>query len=184
MLRRTAGSPVALSANVEIVPAAGVTIVSGATTGIVIDGNRLRFPLGALYAGQRREILFRVRVDTAQLGDRPLATARLVYESAGGAATTPQVAELRYEVARGGAAAEAPRVAAMVAQYEASEAQRAAAEMMARGEREAAVARLDAAQRRLESTAGAVSGADAEAGARLRARANRRCKSQHHSSDQ
>ena len=74
-------SSVALNANLEVRPAPGVTIVSGATTGVVVDRGVLRFALGALMAGQRREILFRVHFDSAVSGLRTLASAQLVFES-------------------------------------------------------------------------------------------------------
>nr|MDQ3038174.1 VWA domain-containing protein [Myxococcota bacterium] len=127
---------VALSAHIEIVPAPGVIILSGATTGAVVVDGRLRFPLGSLVAGQRREVLFRVRMNTAHMGPRTLATARLVYESPTDRAPQTQTTAIRYEVTRDPRAVSAPtpRVAAMVAQHDANVAQRRAAEQMAQGQ--------------------------------------------------
>lgn len=164
---------VALNANVLIEPAPGVTIVSGATTGAVLESGRLRFPLGAMDAGQRREILFRVRLsDTAHTGSRPLATVRFAYERPTDRAPQTQLAELRYEVTRDARAAQPlPRVAAMVAEHDANEAQRRAAEAFAQGQRERAERELAMARAELDRAAVEFS-EDAVAGARLRARSS------------
>lgn len=164
---------VALSAYIEIVPAANVIILEGATTGAVLEHGRLRFPLGALHAGQRREILFRVRVNTSEMGQRPLATARLVYQSPDDRASRTQSTELRYEITRDAHAAsmsQTPRVAAMVAQHDANVAQRQAAELMALGQAREASQRLESARTRLMQGAGA-SGMDGDSAAQLRSRA-------------
>ncbi len=163
---------VALNASIEIVPAPGVTILQGATTGTVIDGGQLRFPVGAVYAGQRREVLFRARVDTSSLGQRPLATARLVYETPNGQERQAQSAQIRYEVTRDAAATQrsvAPRVAAMVADHEATEAQRRAAQLMQEGQAQQAALVLDRARVEVERQAEA---APAPARARMQERAH------------
>jgi Ca-activated chloride channel family protein len=149
----TMSRSVALSAVLEVRPAPGVMILGAATTGAIIEGGVLRLPLGAITAGQRRELLFRVSVPTADIGRRSLATANLRFDSPDGTPTAPQSAELALTVSRERATtAPAPRVAAMVAQYEASEAERAAAVLLAEGRREEAVARLDAASASVSST--------------------------------
>ncbi|MBC7173005.1 MAG: VWA domain-containing protein, partial [Polyangiaceae bacterium] len=71
-------STVATNAYIEIIPAPGVVIIEGVSLGAELQGNRLRVPLGNVFAQQRREILFRARVDTSRPGDRGLATARFV----------------------------------------------------------------------------------------------------------
>jgi Ca-activated chloride channel family protein len=164
---------VALNAAIEVRPAPGVTILSGATTGAVVADGALRLPLGVLVAGQRRELLFRVRLAPGITGSRPLATASLVFESPADRVVTTQSYSLTMEVSRSGSAsAETPRVAAMVAQYDASEAERRAAELMAQGERDRAVRELETARTVLATTATSYDFEDAEvAGALARRRA-------------
>jgi Ca-activated chloride channel family protein len=164
---------VALSAYIEVVPAANVIILEGATTGAVLENGRLRFPLGALHVGQRREILFRVRMNTSEMGQRPLATARLVYQSPEDRASRTQSTELRYEIthdARAASTSHAPRVAAMVAQHDANVAQRQAADLMAQGQAQEAARRLETARTRLAEGA-AASGMDERSADGLRSRA-------------
>ncbi|WP_053236969.1 vWA domain-containing protein [Sandaracinus amylolyticus] len=147
---------VALDGTIEIVPAPGVIILGGATTGAVIEGGRLRFALGALDAGQRREVLFRVRMSAPRAGDQPLANVRLSYRTPDSRDLRTQQTVLRYEATTDtravASAPTTPRVAAMVAQHEASEAQRRAADMLARGEAERAQRELAAARVQLDRT--------------------------------
>jgi Ca-activated chloride channel family protein len=167
---------VALNAYIEVVPAPGVLIVEGATAGAQVLEGRLRMPLGAMHGGQRREVLFRARVDTSQPGDRPLATARFVYETP--AAPQAQVqtarvqtAQVRYQVTRDRNAQEAsvaPRVMAMVVDHDAAMAQQRAAALLAEGRRDQAVVVLSDARQRAERAAAA---APAPARARVQQRA-------------
>lgn len=163
---------VALNAYLEVEPAPGVLILEGLTMGTTLDHGRLRMPLGAVFAGQQREVLLRARVDTARLGSRPLATARLVYQTPGEqAAQQTQSATLAYEVVRDASAAaqsSAPRVVAMVADFEATQTQREAAAMLARGENARAAQVLQAGQHRLQVQAAA---APPAAAARMSTRA-------------
>lgn len=162
---------VALNAFVEVVPAPGVTILGGATSGASVENGRLRFPLGALHAGQQREVLFRARVDTSQVGARPLATAHLRYETPDERARREQAVRVSYQVTRDEARSResiAPRVAAMVTDHEAVEAQRRAAALMREGQAQQASAVLSDARRRAERDAQA---APAPARARIRRRA-------------
>jgi Ca-activated chloride channel family protein len=76
------GQTVASDAFVEVVPAPGVMLVG--TDGVHAEfvGTSLHLPLGALFGGQHREALVRVRVSTATLEDatasaRPIASIRL-----------------------------------------------------------------------------------------------------------
>lgn len=147
---------VAVNAFIEVVPAPGVSILEGATSGAVLTNGRLRFSLGAVHAGQQREILFRAHVDTTRVGSRPLATARLVYETPGEGARREQSAPIAYEVTRDPRAVArslAPRVAAMVADHEAVEAQRRAAVLMQQGQAQRASVVLREAQRDVERQA-------------------------------
>jgi Ca-activated chloride channel family protein len=152
-------STVATGAYIEIVPAPGVILLEGLTLGAEVSGNRLRVPLGNVFAQQRREVLFRARVDTQELGARPLATARFVYEVPGrGGAARVETAELGYRVtadARAAQASAAPRVQAMVASHEAARAQLQAAEALNRGDRAGAVVALAEAEQTLRATAAA-----------------------------
>lgn len=162
---------VATNAVIEVIPAQGVTLIEADTMGAQIRNGHLVIPVGALYGGQRREVLFRARLSTAALGRRSLADVRLQYALPGQARTAPQVAHLDYTVApQGRAVAEAqPRVAAMVASREASQAQLQAAQMLNRGEGQAAAAALDAAAQRLEVAARSTS--DRRARRRMRRQA-------------
>lgn len=162
---------VALNAFVEVVPASGVTILEGATSGATIENGCLRFPLGALHAGQRREVLFRARIDTRRLGAHPLATAQLRYETPDERARREQAVRVSYQVTRDAtesAESVAPRVAAMVSDHEAVEAQRRAAALMREGRAQQASVVLRDAQRRAELDARA---APAPARARIQRRA-------------
>jgi Ca-activated chloride channel homolog len=70
----------AAGAFVDIVPAPGVQII--AAEGIRADAHDggLRVPLGAMFGGQRREMLVRVRVTDTTPGTRPLASVRLHFK--------------------------------------------------------------------------------------------------------
>ncbi len=166
---------VALNGRIEIVPAPGVIILSGATMGARLDGGRLLLPLGAVDAGQRRELLFRVRMPAASAGDQLLGTARLVFDAPEGGVARTQEAPLRVEVRSGALAAseqqETPRVAAMVAQHEASEAQRRAADALSRGDQRTATAELAQAQATVARAAASHHFEDAEVQGALRRRA-------------
>ncbi|HJL27672.1 MAG TPA: VWA domain-containing protein, partial [Polyangiaceae bacterium LLY-WYZ-15_(1-7)] len=132
-------STIATDAYIEVVPAPGVRILEGVSTGAqVLPNGRLRVPLGSVYAGQRRDVLFRAQVQTNRPGERQLATAQLVYRAPDAAEEQVQRTTLRYEVTRNRGAVQqsaTPRVQAMVANFEAARAQRAAAEALNRGDR-------------------------------------------------
>lgn len=144
---------IATNAYIEVVPAPGVTILEGVSTGAVVQEGRLRLPLGSVYAGQQRDLLFRARVATGgRPGERQLATARLVYRAADGQERAQQ-APLAYEVTRNRQAATTsttPRVQAMVANYEVARAQRQAAEALNRGDRAEAVRQYEFADAQIE----------------------------------
>jgi Ca-activated chloride channel family protein len=152
-------STVATDAYIEIIPAPGVVILEGVTLGAQVSGNRLRVPLGNVFAQQHREILFRAQVDTSHPGARSLATARFVYAVPGQSGQQRvETAQLGYQVttdARAAQASVAPRVQAMVATHQAAQAQLQAASALNRGDREGAVVALRQAEQTLRATAAA-----------------------------
>ncbi len=145
---------IATDAYIEVVPAPGVRLLEPLTDGATIEGNKLRLPLGSVFAGQRRELVFRARVDTRRPGARPLATARLVYrETSGPTQPRTQTATLRYRVTPGAPSPERsvePRVQAMVASLEAARAQRQAAEALSRGDLATAQRHFEFADQQIE----------------------------------
>ncbi len=152
-------STVATNATIEIDPAPGVTILDAETPGATVQNNRLHMPVGSIYAGQRREVLFRARIDTSRTGNRPLAQARLSYRASGGAHRSEvQHTALHYDVTRDAQAVHrsaAPRVAAMVATTQAAQAQLRAAAALNRGDRTTATAELAEAEHTLARAAAA-----------------------------
>lgn len=147
---------VATDAFIEIVPAPGVQILETLTPGAQVHGNVVRLPLGTVFAGQQRDVLFKARVDTRSAGARELATARLRYRAPDADAPRAEVAPITYEVVRDARVAErsaAPRVQAMVATMEAAVAQQRAAEALTRGDREEAARQFQFAD---ESISGAL----------------------------
>ena len=147
---------VATNAMIEVVPAPGVFLIEADTMGARLENGHLIVPLGSLYGGQQREVLFRARVPTARLGAQPLADVRFRYGSASDASPRGQTAQLRYDVMPSGRALSRPenaRVAAMVASHDAAQAQLAAATMLNQGQNTAAAAALGNAADRLEVAA-------------------------------
>ena len=145
---------VATNAYIEIVPAPGVRILQGMTPGMqILPDGKLRLPLGSIYAGQRRTGLFQVRLDTSSPGTHQLATAWLVYQSSGSAQESTQEAPLTWEVTRDRRAAansSAPRVVALVGEYQAAEAQERAQAAIARGDVATAQREYDFAQDQID----------------------------------
>ncbi len=161
---------VATGAYIEVVPAAGVVITEGITMGSQLRNGRLRIPLGTIHAGQRREMLFRARVDTSRAGSRDLATTRLVYTSDN--RERVQERPLRYEVTRNRRAAErseTPRVVAMVSNHEATQAELRAAAALNRGDQVAAQRQYDFAADALDRGAAAAPAAPTSGALRRRA---------------
>ena len=124
-------STVATDAVIRINPAPGVTILEGVTMGSSVSGGELVVPVGSIYAGQNREVLFRARLATHSPGEQNLGTVSLAYrEPTDARPERTQRVPLAYHVTRDPIAARAsaaPRVQAMVANYRAAEAQRQAA---------------------------------------------------------
>lgn len=73
------GKTAAAQAELAIVPAPGVTIVGIDAVRSVMDDGVAKIPLGVMFAGQQRDVLVRVRVDDRGLGQRALASVRLLY---------------------------------------------------------------------------------------------------------
>lgn len=149
---------IATNALIEIVPAPGVVILEGLSFGAQLDHGRLRVPVGALYGNERREVLFRARVDAAQTGRHDLATATLQYQDAARQAVHEQRSPIGYEVTPDANAAQRSthaKVAAMVAAHEAARAQLQAATALNQGQSQDAIATLSAAEERLRRSAAA-----------------------------
>jgi len=165
---------VAVNAYIEVQPAPGVRILEANTRGAELVNGRLRLPLGSVFAGQHREVLFRAHVDTARSGGRNLAQARLVYRLPGDEREQSEQAQLRYQVtndARAAVASRAPAVEAMLADHQATVAQHRAAEMMRAGQSQQASQELDRARATL--AAAAQRAPQAASSTRLRERAGR-----------
>ena len=164
---------VAVDAYIEVVPAPGVAIVEGMTMGSTLQDNRLRIPLGSVFAGQHREVLFRARLDTARAGDRQLATARLVYRQPGeNGQHKTQAANVAYNVTgdrRAASNSGAPRVQAMVANHSATKSQLRAVQLMNEGRGEEAAREMEQAEAQLSSAASAAPAAPSSVQLRSRA---------------
>lgn len=74
------GSTTAAATELEVVPAPGVSLLGIDTVRSFAAGRGgLRVPLGVMFAGQKREVLLRVRLDDVAAGAHPLASVRLRY---------------------------------------------------------------------------------------------------------
>ncbi len=136
---------VATNTIIEVVPAAGVRILGVESSGASVENGRVRVNVGALHAGQRREVLLRAEIDTERLGRHSAGTARLTFD-APGRGRQVQTAHLDYQIvadARTAAGSEAPRVASLVANQRAAEAQLAAAVALDQGRAEEAARQFD-----------------------------------------
>jgi Ca-activated chloride channel family protein len=136
---------VATNTIIEINPAPGVRILDVESTGGSLDNGRVRVNVGALHAGQRREVLLRAEIDTERLGRHSAGTARLSFD-APGRGRQVQTARLDYQVVGDARAAEgsaAPRVASLVANHQAAQAQLAAASALNEGRAEEAARQFD-----------------------------------------
>jgi Ca-activated chloride channel homolog len=145
---------VAVDARLEIEPAPGVEIVGADFVAAKASAGAWTIGLGSLYAGQRREILVRVKLDTTEPGARPLATGRLIYRDPSGAAA-PRARSIAVAAAVTADAASAAgsvdhRVQAMIAVKRAAEAQVEAALLLNAGKNVDAANKLDFAEDQLE----------------------------------
>jgi Ca-activated chloride channel homolog len=73
----------AAQAELEIVPARGVMIVGADAVRSTGGSSGLRVPLGVMFAGQKREVLVRLRVDRREPGAHALASVRLRFRDPG-----------------------------------------------------------------------------------------------------
>jgi Ca-activated chloride channel family protein len=158
------GQTVASDAFVEVVPAPGVRLVGA--DGIRTDwqsSGALRIPLGALFAGQHREALLRVRVDPARFegAERaPLASVRLVFHDP----ADGDLERIQETVARIGVTGDSAMVAksanartkAIVAVQDAAKLQIQAAQAVNQGQFMDADKELAAAESRVRAQAAAV----------------------------
>ena len=164
-------STVATDAFVEIVPAPGVDLVSaeGCRSERGENGS-LRLPLGALFSGQHREALVRVRIrDASVTSSRALASVRLHFKDPGDG-DLPRIQEV---VARAGfsddasavARAENAKTKSIMAVLDASKLELGASQSASTGQFADADKQLAQAQQSLESRAAHV--ADTQERARL-----------------
>ena len=155
-------STVATDAFVEIVPAPGVDLVA-------IEGCRsergdsgsLRLPLGALFSGQHREALVRVRIHDSEgsAARRPIASVRLHFRDPDDG-DVPRIQEVVARVAFSNdpnavAGGENPRTRSIAAILDASRLELVAAQSFNAGQFADADQQLARAQRSLESRAAA-----------------------------
>ncbi len=123
----------AANAFLDVMPAAGVEILGVDSTRVERRENgALRIPVGALFAGQRREYLVRARVTAPAEGAHAMASVRLHFaDPADGNLERVQEAVARYEVTSDAsrvASMRDQRVQSIFAMAEASRATQAAAE--------------------------------------------------------
>jgi Ca-activated chloride channel family protein len=155
MLART----VADQAVLEVVPAPGVTLagIEGARVEFAEDG-AVRIPLGALYAGQHREALVRVRLERAAAGtQRALASVRLKFRDP----AENEVERVQEVLARAQTSDDPVAVAshanaktqAMMAMVDAAKTQIQAAQDMGAGSFDKAESQLAVAEKKLRAEA-------------------------------
>lgn len=163
------GQTVATNTIIEILPATGVRILGVESTGGTLENGQVRVNVGALHAGQRREVLLRAEIDTERLGRHEVGTARLSFDAPTGERQVQRV-NLDYEVVQSPARAArsaAPRVAGLVATHQASQAQLRAVVALNEG-------RTQEAAREFDFAADAIAGAAASAAPQERRRMNQR----------
>lgn len=150
---------VATSAVVSVTPAPGVELLGLAVGEATLVDGRLEIPLGALFAGQSRELLVRARVNTARDGVSDLARVELRFvPSSDSSRTEVQRSSLRFSVTHDSALVERgqqPRVQAMLASFQAAQVQLAAVALLNEGRTAEAADRLQAAEEELEIAAAA-----------------------------
>ncbi len=157
-------STVATDTWIEIVPMPGVQILDIESLGGVVENGRAKIKLGSMYAGQKRELLVRAKVNRKQVGKMPLAKAELHYvdtkKREREASRTLNVALTRNK--QKAEQAKNSRVQAMVATNRAYKAQVQASRLLAQGNNTAAANQLAAVADDLEEAAQAPSVAPAQ----------------------
>lgn len=172
---RLLGATVATGAFLEVSAGPGVTLEGAAFADARDVNGRLRIKLGALHAGQRRELLVRAKVNGSPGSEQQLATVRLVYQDrAREGRWSVQTMAVRGKLGDDARAAEASmntQVQAIVARHEGAEAQRRAATLMNAGRGADAASELRKGEERV--TAAAKRADDPAERARLTAQAAR-----------
>lgn len=175
---KTLDATIASDAQLEIVPAPGVSIVSAEGNRAELRDGALRIPLGSLHAGQHREALVKVRIqDPAAFGEgetRSLASVRLRFRDAQeNDLERIQETVARTRLSRDGAAvakAQNSRTQAIVALADAAKTQLSAASAVSKQDFRAADESLAKAEERLSRQAEAAAPAEKK---RLEAAAGR-----------
>jgi Ca-activated chloride channel family protein len=176
---RLLSTTVATGAYLEISSAAGVQIEGAELGDGRLENGKLRVRLGALYAGQRRELLVKVKVGAASSGEVDLAGVKLVYQdrAAGGRWSEQSLAvrgALRADASAAAASVDT-RVSAMLARHEAAEVQRRASEMVNKGQDQEAIVALEKSEEKVDEAAKRAT--DPNERARLTAQAQRMAQS-------
>lgn len=140
---------------IEIVPMPGVQILDIESLGGVVENGRAKIKLGSMYAGQKRELLVRAKINRKQPGAMPLAKAELHYLDT---KKREQERSRVLKVALTASKAQAQkgknsRVQAMVATNRAYKAQMQASRLLAQGNNTAAATQLAAVAEELEAAA-------------------------------
>jgi len=152
---------VATGAVISVTPAPGVELLGLAVGEASIVDGRMEIPLGTVFAGQSRELLVRTRVSAHHEGTADLARVELRFRpthATSGTDFVVQRSSVRFAVTSDGAlAAESrqPRVQAMLASFQAAQAQLVATELLNEGRSEEATAQLQVAEEQLEIAASA-----------------------------
>lgn len=150
---------VATSAVVHVTPAPGVELLGLAVGEATLVDGQLEIPLGSLFAGQSRELLVRARVHPTREGASDLARIELRFvATADPSNVETQHSSLRFAVTHDASLAHEsaqPRVAAMLASFQAAQAQLVATALLNEGRSEEATAQLQVAEDQLEIAAAA-----------------------------
>jgi Ca-activated chloride channel family protein len=147
----------ATGAFVEVVPAPGVQLLGADGVRADWNGTGLRVPLGAMFGGQHREILVRVRVTETGTGVRPLASVRLHFrDPAEGNLERVQEVVARFESTSDPLVVERRanvKTRQIMAMNEAAQASSRAAEQVNAGQFEFADQELARAEKKLQESA-------------------------------
>src|SRR5262249_48246641 len=151
-------STAATAAFVEVVPAPGVQLLGAdGVRASFAQGGALKIPLGAMFGGQHREMLVRVRVNAAGDGTKPLASVRFHFQDPSeGNLERVQEVVAHYQVTTDRLAVEKhqnSKTQTIVATQEAAQATIAAAQKVNDGHFETADKDLAAAEAKLRASA-------------------------------
>jgi Ca-activated chloride channel family protein len=156
------GKTAAAQAELAIVPAPGVTIVGIDAVRSVMDDGTAKIPLGVMFSGQQRDVLVRVRVDDRGLGQRALASVRLLYrDPADGGVERVHESIVRATVTNDAALVaehQHDRTQAIIALREASMLAASASKLAVDGDLAMAAVNLEAAETALRKRAGVAKG--------------------------